>query len=475
MLKLKGDGGLKQVRRKDGSAIRNSWMLVLNFMDTDTGKRKQKYRSFRGTKKEARRALENFRREMEEGLRFDADTVTFGTYAKQWINARESSGEFAPATIKRNKEVLAHLKRHLESSLIIEIDAPIVRELYIKLADEGVGRETIVKAGNVLGQIMKQAFMDGLIIRNPCDLVKAPHQKKSHVGKALSKTDLTRLLNALTKLENKTYPNARDAQDQKISNRAHAMLVRLIISTGMRQGEALALSWEDIDLRNATLTVRHTLDKVTGKPKEPKTEAGNRTISLDQEIVRKLGSWKSQQRTYLNYLGIEQVEATPVITGKTGEYLKSTNLCRWWRKFREDNKLPDVRLHDIRHSHATYLVSSGLNIKAVSSRLGHASVGITLDLYAHAQREDDMRAADIIDNILATPQSTRDNEGFVEEPSENLGGSTGEVAPILAPNEETGQSEQRSDLRSLGSPYRIRTGDLRLESTLCHQNLGPFM
>lgn len=167
MLKLKGDGGLKQVRRKDGSAIRNSWMLVLNFMDTDTGKRKQKYRSFRGTKKEARRALENFRREMEEGLRFDADTVTFGTYAKQWINARESSGEFAPATIKRNKEVLAHLKRHLESSLIIEIDAPIVRELYIKLADEGVGRETIVKAGNVLGQIMKQAFMDGLIIRNP--------------------------------------------------------------------------------------------------------------------------------------------------------------------------------------------------------------------------------------------------------------------------------------------------------------------
>ena len=118
MLKLRGDGGLKQVRRKDGSVIRNSWMLVLNFMDTNTGKRKQKYRPFKGTKKEARRALENFRREMEEGLRFDADTVTFGAYSKQWIDARESSGEFAPATIKRNKEVLAHLKRHLESSLI---------------------------------------------------------------------------------------------------------------------------------------------------------------------------------------------------------------------------------------------------------------------------------------------------------------------------------------------------------------------
>ena len=169
--------------------------------------------------------------------------------------------------------------------------------------------------------------MDGLIIRNPCDMVKAPHQKKSHVGKALNKTDLARLLNALTKLENKTYPNARDAQDQKTSDRAHAMLVRLIISTGMTQGEALALSWEDVDLRNATLTVRHTLDKVTGKPKEPKTEAGNRAISLDRKIVRKLSSWKGQQRAFLNYLGIEQVEATPVITGKTGEYLKSTNLC----------------------------------------------------------------------------------------------------------------------------------------------------
>lgn len=92
---------------------------------------------------------------------------------------------------------------------------------------------------------------------------------------------------------------------------------------------------------------------------------------------------------------------TPVITNAAGERQDASGLERWWHKFRKQNGFEGLRLHDLRHTHATMLVSSGLNIKAVSSRLGHASVGITLDLYSHAQREDDEKAACIIGDLMA--------------------------------------------------------------------------
>lgn len=236
-------------------------------------------------------------------------------------------------------------------------------------------------------------------------MVEAPKQKKSKIGKALDRAGVSRLVSALDELEAIEYPPEQDARQKATANLAHATAIRLILATGLRQGELLALSWKDIDFNGCLLTVRYTLDKTTGKLKAPKTESGVRDIALDQQIVSDLMRWKSAQSRYLNSLGMEQGVSTPVITNEAGERLDSSGLERWWRNFREDEKFlgrfHGLRLHDLRHTHATMLVSSGLNIKAVSSRLGHASVGITLDLYSHAQREDDEKAAKIMGDLMA--------------------------------------------------------------------------
>lgn len=122
---------------------------------------------------------------------------------------------------------------------------------------------------------------------------------------------------------------------------------------------------------------------------------------LDQQTVSDLARWRIAQSRYLNTLGIEQGVSTPVITSEAGDRLDASGLERWRRSFRKQTGFDDLRLHDLRHTHATQPVSSGLNIKAVSSRLGHASVGITLDLYSHAQRGDDEKAARIIGDLMA--------------------------------------------------------------------------
>lgn len=405
-MKIKGNGTIRPVKNKKGVKVRNSWQLVLSLgYDPITGKRTQKCRRFKGTKTEAKRALEAFRREVESGLKLDSDKMTFYEYSQQWVESREASGRLAPATIKRDKDVLRHINRHLQSVLLVDIDAPMVRNLYIQMTSEGVGQPTMARAATILKQILKQAVIDGIILRNPCDMVEAPKQKKSKIGKALDRTGVSRLVSALDELEAKEYPLEQDARQKATANFAHATAIRLILATGLRQGELLALSWKDIDFNGCLLTVRHTLDKTTGTLKAPKTESGIRDIALDQQIVSDLRRWKTAQSRYLNSLGLEQGVSTPIITNEAGERLDSSGLERWWRSFREDEKFlgkfHGLRLHDLRHTHATMLVSSGLNIKAVSSRLGHASVGITLDLYSHAQREDDEKAAMIMGDLMA--------------------------------------------------------------------------
>lgn len=409
-MNIKGNGTIRPIKNKKGEKVKNSWQLVLSLgYDPITGKRIQKCRRFKGTKTEAMRALESFRREIESGLRLDADKVTFREYAQQWVDSREASKRLAPATIKRNKEILSHLNRHLEDLPLTRIDAPTVRNLYIHLTSDGIGETTLAKAAVMLKQILKQSVMDGIILRNPCDMVEAPKQKKSKVGKALDRAGVAKLVTALDELENTEYPLATDAQQKATTNLAHATAIRMILATGLRQGELLALSWKDIDFANRLLSVTHTLDKVTGELKAPKTESGVRDIALDDQILSDLRRWHLAQSRYLNSLGMEQGTSTPVITNEAGQRLDASGLERWWRRFREQKKFGDtfhaLRLHDLRHTHATMLVSSGLNIKAVSSRLGHASVGITLDLYSHAQREDDEKAARIMGDLMAREAS----------------------------------------------------------------------
>ncbi|MCL2402772.1 MAG: site-specific integrase [Coriobacteriia bacterium] len=403
-MRIRGNGSVKQVM-SNGKPVKNSWQLVLSLgKDPLTGKRVQRYRPYKGSRSSAVRALADWRREIESGLKLDAGDTLFGQYARQqWLEPREASGRFAPATILRNRQLLNHLLRYLESVRVTDIDATVVRNLYVELAQDDVGQYSIAKAAIVLKQILKQAVSDGIILFNPCERVENPKQPTSDVGMSLDKAGVIRLTEALLDYESMEYPLAKARQSRLTSNMSHVAAIRLIMASGIRRSECLALSWSDIDFTNSTVKVSKTFCKTTKELKSTKSSSSVRLITVDADSLESLDEWRQRQADYLISIGITQDSETPVITNEVGTRLNGDNLARWWRSFCKRYEFEGLRIHDLRHTHISLLISSGLNMKAASVRAGHASVAFTMDRYAHALREDDEKAAAIIGKYMARP------------------------------------------------------------------------
>jgi integrase len=170
----------------------------------------------------------------------------------------------------------------------------------------------------------------------------------------------------------------------------------------MRRGELAGLRWEDVDLEAATISVRQTRIAIGYKVEvsEPKTTRSRRSIGLDSTTVAALRSWRAQQLEERLVWGPAWMDAGMVFTREDGSPLHPEYLSRSFLRQARAAGLPRIRFHDLRHSYATASLLAGVPSKVVSARLGHASVGITLDTYSHVLREMDDEAARKIASLL---------------------------------------------------------------------------
>ena len=151
-----------------------------------------------------------------------------------------------------------------------------------------------------------------------------------------------------------------------------------------RRGEIIAIRWQQVDLANAQLAVVESAEQ-TGKGvryKRPKS-GRSRTVALSRFVVDELRVHRLRQAEELLRLGARQNEATFVYTREDGEPMQPRSLTHAWHRMLARTSLRRIRFHDLRHTHATHLLSSGVHPKVASERLGHSKVGITLDLYSH--------------------------------------------------------------------------------------------
>ena len=144
--------------------------------------------------------------------------------------------------------------------------------------------------------------------------------------------------------------------------------------------------------------------------KSPKSEAGKRLITVDSNTMFHLKVWKARQAIELDKICIEQGDATPVCCSDTGNIINPNNFSRWWREFAEDNGFPGLKYHELRHTQASQLIASGMDVKTVQHRLGHASATLTMNLYAHALPENDDRAAECIGKLLSSKPEASEEE-----------------------------------------------------------------
>jgi integrase len=176
------------------------------------------------------------------------------------------------------------------------------------------------------------------------------------------------------------------------SDRLHPLWL-LLAMTGMRRGEALGLRWSDVDLERAQLSVRQTLVPVGSRIviSKPKTARGRRVVALDSVTVAALRKLRSDSLSGGGDL---------VFLEHDGRPLDPSRVSRRFRKLVARSGLPKIRLHDLRHTHATLALQAGVHPKIVSERLGHATVSLTLDVYSHAIGHMQAEAAEEVGRLV---------------------------------------------------------------------------
>lgn len=212
----------------------------------------------------------------------------------------------------------------------------------------------------VLHKALKQAVRWGYITRNPADMVDLPKPHKEEM-KVLTIEQVKVLLKA-----------ARE-------DWFYAMYVTAL-TTGLRQGELLGLQWNDIDLTRGTITVKRTLKELNGKLLigEPKSKSARRTVTLPIRTITVLSEYQQVQIDRgLTSKGF-------VFTDRRGGPVRPQNMLkRSFKPLLMKTGLPNIRFHDLRHTHATILLQQEVNPKLVQERLGHSSISLTLDTYSH--------------------------------------------------------------------------------------------
>ncbi len=269
-----------------------------------------------------------------------------------------------------------------------------VNALYAKLAESGakdgthgLSAMTIHHVHSCLHKACKDAVRWGHIARNPLDAADPPRKKG----------DGTREMRTWTKEQLKAF--LETVKDERLYALWHT-----IAMTGMRRGEALGLRWSDVDLENARLSVRRALIPTNREVvvSEPKTAKGRRVVALDPVTVEVLKAQAARQLDEQSERHEGWVETGLVFTTENGAALDPESVSRYWRQAMKRAMLPPIRLHDLRHTHATLALQAGVHPKVVSERLGHATVSITLDTYSHAIPALQEEAAVLIAGLVFT-------------------------------------------------------------------------
>jgi integrase len=357
-----------------------SWCAVYD-EPTPNGHRQQRRKTFK-TRREAEAFLAKTVTAIDTGSYVAPSNETVSEYLMGWLD--ETAATVKPSTIHTYAGVVArHLVPDLGAIPLAKLSARDVQTLYGRLLGRGLSPSSVRLAHSVLHRALDRAVALRLVVTNAADAAKQPRSMRPKVR-------------TLSADEARAFLSAALADDL-------APLWLLALHTQMRQGEMIALRWQDVDLARGTLTVRQTRTRdATGKQTygDPKSVHGRRTITLGAETVAALRAHRTAQLERRLRLGPAWHDEDAVFDRGDGRPVAARTLHTRYKRVLVDAGVPDVRFHDLRHTGATLMIASGVPAKVVSERLGHANISITLGLYAHVQEGMQRDAADGLEAML---------------------------------------------------------------------------
>jgi integrase len=413
---------------------KGSWTIVYDLpVDAVTGKRRQRSQTVKGTKRDADRALREVLLSLEKGSYVRPNKITLGELLRQWLRDYASMN----TTDRTQESYMSVIERHLIPGLgkmsLVDLQAQNIQGYYAgKLSNGradgkgGLSGRSVVYHHRILSKALDYAVRMGLVVRNVAKVVEPPRVARVTM-QILSPEEVGRFLDV-----------ARDTD--------YYVYFATLLYTGLRRGELLALRWRNLDLGKGTLSVVETAYRLGSgeyRIKEPKTPQSRRTVILPPSLVELFKVYRFDQELLRIQLGIGLNGDDFVFIRPDGSPVNPNAVSLAFRRIIKRAGLKAIRIHDLRHTHASLMLKAGIHPKVVSERLGHANIGITLDLYSHVLPGLQEAAAVKFDGIL---------EAGEDEKSE------ANVSKMLADSDDLGSR-----------PCETRTRDTLIKSQVLYQ------
>lgn len=372
----------------------------LSYKD-NTGKWRKKSRSLSAMgKRAAQKELEAWREEMEREAAADAEAreqgrviarTTVADYVGRYIETKANSVE--RSTLGEYQRLLEKLiAPHLGDMPISDL-TPAIIEDWVSACGEGYKTQTVVKAFKLFKAAMTRAVEREELSKNPFRTVETPKAVKTKPN-ALTQKDANAVLTVL---------GAFDATPQTLA-------IEMALFTGMRLGEICGLRWRCVDLERMELEVSEVLGHYgTGYyVKVPKTGGSARTIAIPPALAQSLRARRAAMQTACMSAGVPFSESLFVLGGIDGSWINPQRVSHKWRDLASALEIEGTQgkrptFHDLRHTYATLAIANGVDVKTVSSALGHSNAAMTLNTYASADPDAKRRAAQTMQRVYSDP------------------------------------------------------------------------
>ena len=373
--------------QKTSGARGTAYLVRVEFPpDPITGKRRQRSKSFK-TKKEAEKALAEWLVEIERGTALEPTKLTTGDLLTQWFIGHRT--DLAPSSVALYETMLRrHILPGLGTVPLLKLTPQHLSAFYAEKRERGkvngtggLSSRSVRILHNIIHEALDWAVKQQILARNIADAIDAPKfsYKEKHVWTA---EEARRLLEAA-------------------SGHEWGPLFLVLLSTGVRRGECLGARWRDLDWQAGKLRIAQQVTSVKGQIVigPPKTAKAKRSITLAPSCLAALKEHRSAQlETRLKASAWDDHDL--IFCTSHGKPIHPRNVGRTLDRLCAVAEVPRLSVHQTRHTHTTLLFQDGQNIKMISERLGHSSVGVTLEIYAHLAENAQDAAATAIDRLL---------------------------------------------------------------------------
>lgn len=337
-------------------------------------------------KRKAEKKCEEIRQQYEkmyETNKIDVSDTLFTDYLKEYLESQKRL--LKPSTyygyeMIMNNHIIPYFKP--KRIKLIDVTPKHIQDYYNSMLDRGLSPATVKRHHANIRKSLQNAMELNMIPYNVADRTKLPKQRQYHANIY----DEQQLMTLITKSKSTPLES----------------VIMLCVYYGLRRGEVAGLTWEAVNLDERILYIKNT--RITAKTEifqdTAKTESSCRALPIENDMYNYLTALKQKQEENKNALGEAYHESGFVCCWENGEPLKVSYISHAFSDLLKKNNLPHIRFHDIRHSTATALLRSGVNLKVIQEILGHSTMATTANFYLHPDIEEKRKAVNTMSNIL---------------------------------------------------------------------------